>query len=188
MARRKTSSLTQISCKHPAGFGQRQVYNKTWKNSVSITKVILTASASLAITNSLERRRGRHTGGSRARPWSEQVAWQENEFSKLRWKTGSSEGHRNQCCKAATWSSIPSLDIKTERHQEKRTKHSELGSLRLTWGKMISLALGIPPKLSGSFRAGLPTVPETSVLLVCSEHPSQVETWILFSSEPKTLC
>lgn len=187
MARRKTSSLTQISCKHPAGLGQRQVYNKTWKNSVSITKVILIAPAPLAIANSLEMRRG-HTGSSR--PWSEQVAWQENEFSKLRWKTGSSEGIRNQCCKAddsATWPSIP-LTSKLSDTRKREQSIAELGSLRLTWGKTISLALGIPPKLSESFRAGLPTVPETSVLLVCSEHPSQVETWILFSSEPKTLC
>lgn len=156
---------------------------------MSITKVILTTSAPLAIANSLERRRG-HTGSSRARPWSEQVACQENEFSKLRWKTGSSEGIRNQCRKAddsVTWPWIP-LTSKLSDTRKGEQSTAELGSLRLTWGKTISLALGIPPMLSGSFRAGLPTVPETSVLPVCSEHPSQVETWILFSSEPKTLC
>jgi len=41
----------------------------------------------------------------------------------------------------------------------------------ITWGKMIALFLGILPMLSGSFLAGLPISPETSVPLGCSEHP-----------------
>lgn len=44
-------------------------------------------------------------------------------------------------------------------------------SKHLTWEKTIAPFPGILPMLSGSFLAGLPISPETSVPPGCSEHP-----------------